>query len=70
MCMAPKAPAAQPAPAPLAPPPPPTVMQGADGTRRTDAAALGASRGRSALRIDKTSNGLGGGSGSGLNIPT
>lgn len=61
--------AAAPALPPVQPPPIPNVLQGAEGTKRTDSSALTAARGRSALRIDRVASTLGGGSGSGLNIP-
>ena len=68
MCIGAKPPAAPP-PLPMqAPPPPPAVLDSAEGTTST-AGALAASRGRSALRIDRTQTGTGS-TGNGLNIPT
>ena len=63
----------KPAPTPAAPPvnpiPAPNVLQGAEGTKRSDSSALTALRGRNSLRIDRAAGTLGGGGGNGLNIP-
>ena len=64
----------KPAPVPAAPPvnptPAPNVLQGAEGTKRSDSSALTALRGRNSLRIDRAAGTLGGGGGNGLNIPS
>ncbi len=64
------APPPPPAPPPVNPPQAPNVLQGADGTKRSDSAASNAMRGRNSLRIDRSSSTLGGGGGTGLNIPS
>ena len=63
------APAPVPAAPPVNPPPAPNVLQGAEGTKRSDSSALTALRGRNSLRIDRAAGTLGGGGGNGLNIP-
>lgn len=69
MCMGPDSPPPPPPPVPAQAPPPLAILKGVtDDTSRTSA-ALSASRGRNALRIDKTQNAPGA-AGSGLNIPT
>lgn len=65
------APAPTPAPPPVNPTPAPNVLQGAEGTKRSDSSTQTAARGRNSLRIDRSSGTLGGGGGgSGLNIPS
>ena len=70
MCMSADTPPTA-APMPLQPPPPVVKLAGAagDGTRN-DSAALAANRGRSSLRIDKSTNVPGASAGNGLNIPS
>ena len=72
MCVSSPKPPPPPPPAspPVNPPPTPNVLQGAEGTKRSDTSTLTAMRGRNALRIDRSSGSLGGGSGTGLNIPS
>ena len=71
MCVSgPKAPPPPPAPPPVNPAPAPNVLQGAEGTKRSDSSASTAMRGRNSLRIDRTAGTLGGGGGNGLNIPS
>ena len=71
MCVSsPKAPPPPPAPPPVNPVQAPNVLQGADGTKRSDSSALTAMRGRNSLRIDRSAVTLGGGGGNGLNIPS
>ena len=66
-----KPPPPPPAAPPVNPPPTPNVLQGAEGTKRSDSSSLSAMRGRSSLRIDRASGTLGGGGGgNGLNIPS
>ena len=64
------APPPPPAPPPVNPPQAPNVLQGAEGTKRSDSAASNAMRGRNSLRIDRSASTLGGGGGTGLNIPS
>lgn len=72
MCgSSPKPPPPPPPPPVTPPPPPPNVLQGAEGTKRSDSSTLNAQRGRNSLRIDRAAGTLGGGGGgSGLNIPS
>jgi len=73
MCVSshkPPPPPPPPAAPPVNPPPTPNVLQGAEGTKRSDSSSLSAMRGRSSLRIDRASGTLGGGGGNGLNIPS
>ncbi len=69
MCGSSPKPAPTPAAPPVNPTPAPNVLQGAEGTKRTDSSALTALRGRNSLRIDRAAGTLGGGGGNGLNIP-
>lgn len=55
---------------PVNPPQAPNVLQGAEGTKRSDSSASTAMRGRNSLRIDRSASTLGGGGGTGLNIPS
>lgn len=64
------APAPTPAAPPVNPTPAPNVLQGAEGTKRSDSSATTAMRGRNSLRIDRSAGTLGGGGGNGLNIPS
>ena len=73
MCVSkskPPPPPPPPAAPPVNPPQTPNVLQGADGTKRSDSSSLTAMRGRSSLRIDRSASTLGGGGGNGLNIPS
>ena len=70
MCGSSPKPPPAPAPPPVTPPPTPNVLQGAEGTKRSDSSTMNAQRGRSSLRIDRAAGTLGGGGGSGLNIPS
>ena len=70
MCGSSPKPAPTPAAPPVNPTPAPNVMQGAEGTKRSDSSALTAMRGRNSLRIDRAAGTLGGGVGNGLNIPS
>lgn len=69
MCGSSPKPPPAPAPPPVQPPPTPNVLQGAEGTKRSDSSTMAAMRGRNSLRIDRTAGTLGGGGGNGLNIP-
>lgn len=69
MCVSSPKPAPTPAAPPVNPIQAPNVLQGADGTRRSDSSAITALRGRNSLRIDRSAGTLGGGGGNGLNIP-
>lgn len=64
------APSPPPAPPPVNPVQAPNVLQGADGTKRSDSSSMAAMRGRNSLRIDRSAGTLGGGGGNGLNIPS
>ena len=72
MCgSSPKPPPPPAPPPPVNPPPTPNVLQGAEGTKRSDSSATTAMRGRNSLRIDRSAGTLGGGGGgNGLNIPS
>lgn len=71
MCVSsPKPPPPPAPPPPVNPPPTPNVLQGAEGTKRSDSSAMTAMRGRNSLRIDRSAGTLGGGGGNGLNIPS
>ena len=71
MCgSSPKPPPPPAPPPPVNPPPTPNVLQGAEGTKRSDSSAMTAMRGRNSLRIDRSAGTLGGGGGNGLNIPS
>lgn len=70
MCGSSPKPAPTPAAPPVNPTPAPNVLQGAEGTKRSDSSALTALRGRNSLRIDRAAGTLGGGGGNGLNIPS
>lgn len=71
MCVSsPKPPPPPAPPPPVTPPPTPNVLQGAEGTKRSDSSAMTAMRGRNSLRIDRSAGTLGGGGGNGLNIPS
>lgn len=69
MCgSSPKPPPPPPAPPPVNPVQAPNVLQRAEGTKRSDSST--AMRGRNSLRIDRSASTLGGGGGTGLNIPS
>lgn len=70
MCGSSPKPPPAPAPPPVNPPPTPNVLQGAEGTKRSDSSTMTALRGRNSLRIDRAAGTLGGGGGNGLNIPS
>ena len=70
MCVSSPKPAPTPAAPPVNPASAPNVLQGAEGTKRSDSSTLTALRGRNSLRIDRAAGTLGGGYGNGLNIPS
>ena len=70
MCGSSPKPPPPPAAPPVNPVQAPNVLQGAEGTKRSDSSASTAMRGRNSLRIDRSASTLGGGVGTGLNIPS
>ena len=70
MCGSSPKPPPAPAPPPVNPVQAPNVLQGADGTKRSDSSSTTAMRGRNSLRIDRSAGTLGGGGGNALNIPS